>query len=107
MGTGILLARRGDGSWSPPAAIGLSGLGWGFIVGASLKHLVYLIYDTPTLKSMSGDVGVKISSQAEASVGTWGRTAEAANYLSNRGVGSNIALSYSQGLFGGISVEGE
>ncbi|KAL3924741.1 MAG: hypothetical protein SGARI_005975, partial [Bacillariaceae sp.] len=107
VGTGILLARKPDGTWSPPAAVGLSGLGWGFIMGASLKHIVYLIYDELTLKAMSGDVGVKLSSQVEASLGTWGRTAEATTNFSNKGVGANIALSYSQGVFGGLSVEGE
>jgi lipid-binding SYLF domain-containing protein len=106
VGTGILMARHRDGSWSPPAAVGISGMGWGFIMGASLKHIVYLIYDELTLKSMAGDVGVKLSSQVEASLGTWGRTAEATTNISNKGVGSNIALSYSQGVFGGLSVEG-
>lgn len=106
VGTGILLARTPDGGWSPPAAVGLSGLGWGFIAGASLKHIVYLIYDELTVKAMSGDVGVKLSSQVEADIGTWGRSAEATTNFSNKGVGANIALSYSQGLFGGLSVEG-
>lgn len=106
VGTGIVLARKKDGSWSPPAAIGLTGLGWGFIMGASLKDIVYLIYDEATLKALSGDVGIKLSTQTEASLGTWGRTAEATNIISNKGVGSNIALSYSHGIFGGLSVEG-
>lgn len=107
VGTGIVLARQPGGTFSPPAAVGLSGLGWGFIMGASLKHIVYLIYDEPTLKAMAGDVGVKLSSQVEASLGTWGRSAEATTNFSNKGVGANIALSYSQGVFGGLSVEGE
>ena len=45
VGTGIVIARKPDGGWSPPSAVGVSGLGWGFIVGASVKHLLYLIYD--------------------------------------------------------------
>ena len=27
IGTGIVLARKPDGSWSPPSAVGISGLG--------------------------------------------------------------------------------
>jgi lipid-binding SYLF domain-containing protein len=106
VGTGILLSRKPDGSWSPPAALGLSGIGWGFIMGASLKDIVYLIYDEYTLKAMAGDVGVKLGTQTEAALGTWGRTAELTNVISNKGVGSNIALSYSRGVFGGLSIEG-
>merc|ERR1712113_394771 len=94
------------GTFSPPVATGLSGVGWGFVMGASLKNIVYLIYDEMTLKAMSGGAGVKLSTQTEASLGTWGRTAEATNIISNKGIGSNIALSYSKGVFGGLSVEG-
>jgi lipid-binding SYLF domain-containing protein len=106
IGTGILMARKEDGSWSPPSAIGVSGIGWGFIMGASLKEIVYLIYDEMTLQAMAGDMGVKIGAQTEASLGNWGRTAEVSNVMTNKGVGVNIALSYSQGLFGGVSLEG-
>jgi lipid-binding SYLF domain-containing protein len=106
VGTGILMARREDGSWSPPSSIGVSGIGWGFIMGASLKEIVYLIYDESTLKAMAGDMGVKLGTQTEASLGNWGRTADMTNFLTNKGVAPNIALSYSQGIFGGLSIEG-
>ena len=29
IGTGLVVARRGDGSWSPPSAISTCGLGYG------------------------------------------------------------------------------
>jgi len=107
VGTGILLSKdEKDGSWSPPCAIGLTGVGWGFIVGASMKDIVYLIYEPETMKAMRGDVGFKLGTQVEASIANWGRTAEATFAISNKGVGTNIALSYSKGLFGGISIEG-
>jgi len=107
VGTGIVMSRNTkDGSWSPPSALGITGMGWGFIMGASLKNIVYLIYDSQTMKSMSGDVGVKLGTQVEASLGTWGRTAEATSMITNKGVGVDICLSYSKGLFGGLSVEG-
>jgi lipid-binding SYLF domain-containing protein len=107
VGTGIILARdENDGSWSPPCAIGLTGVGWGFILGASVKDIVYLIYDRETMKAMRGDIGFKLGTQAEASLFNWGRTAEATFNITNKGVGTNIALSYSKGIFGGISIEG-
>jgi SH3 domain-containing YSC84-like protein 1 len=35
VGTGIIIARDGDGSnkWSPPSAIGLTGVGFGIMMG--------------------------------------------------------------------------
>jgi lipid-binding SYLF domain-containing protein len=107
VGTGIVMSRdTKDGSWSPPSALGISGIGWGFIMGASMKNIVYLIYDSQTMKSFSGDVGVKVGTQVESSIGNWGRTAEATTMLTNKGVGVDICLSYSRGLFGGLSIEG-
>ena len=29
IGTGVVIARREDGSWSPPSAVSTFGLGWG------------------------------------------------------------------------------
>ena len=55
---------------------------------------------------MAGDVGVTLGAQLEASIGNWGRTADITNYISNKGIGQNVSLSYSQGIFGGISMEG-
>ena len=55
---------------------------------------------------MAGDVGVTLGAQLEASIGNWGRTADITNHISNKGIGQNVSLSYSQGIFGGISMEG-
>lgn len=33
IGTGLVVARRQDGSWSPPSAISSLGIGWGAQVG--------------------------------------------------------------------------
>lgn len=41
VGTGLVVARREDGSWSPPSAISSFGMGWGPQVSVySLKTLV-------------------------------------------------------------------
>lgn len=32
IGTGLVVARRDDGSWSPPSAISSCGVGWGIQV---------------------------------------------------------------------------
>jgi lipid-binding SYLF domain-containing protein len=107
VGTGIVMARNPtNGAWSAPAAVGLSGIGWGLMGGANMKSLLYLIYDYYTLDAMSGDSGVMLGSQAGASLGSWGRTAEAAAIMSAKGRGTNIALAYSHGIFVGLSVEG-
>ncbi|KAG7371352.1 Las17-binding protein actin regulator [Nitzschia inconspicua] len=107
IGTGIVFARNPtNGNWSAPAAVGLSGIGWGLMGGASRKTIVYLIYDYFTLQSMSGEHGAMLRAQAESSLFAWGRSAEASAVVSAKGMGTNLALSYGRGIFGGISVEG-
>lgn len=107
VGTGIVMARNPtNGDWSPPAAVGLSGMGWGLMGGANMKSLVYLIYDYFTIEALSGEGTVMIGSQAGASLGAWGRTAETSAIMSNKGVGKNLALACSRGMFVGLSIEG-
>jgi hypothetical protein len=113
IGTGIVLARNPTDpyQWSPPAAVGLSGLGWGLLAGISRKTIIYLIYDYFTLESLTGSSndhhGAKLSAQITTSLGSWGRSAEAAAILHAKGVMRNIALvCNNQGIFGGVSIEG-
>ncbi|CAN0548133.1 unnamed protein product, partial [Ectocarpus sp. 12 AP-2014] len=37
VGTGLVVARRPDGGWSAPSALGSFGLGWGFQVGGEVS----------------------------------------------------------------------
>jgi lipid-binding SYLF domain-containing protein len=107
VGTGIVFARNPTNrTWSAPAAVGLSGIGWGLMGGASCKTIVYLIYDYFTIQSMGAERGAMLRAQAESSLLAWGRSAEASAIINTRGVGTNLALCYSRGIFGGISIEG-
>ena len=42
-GTGLVVAKRSDGSWSPPSALLMYGLGWGFQFGGSLCDLLIVL----------------------------------------------------------------
>lgn len=50
MGTGLVVARREDGSWSPPSAIGLSSFGWGIQAGGELTDLLLVLSSPETVK---------------------------------------------------------
>uniref|UniRef100_A0A7S1YGF1 Ysc84 actin-binding domain-containing protein n=1 Tax=Grammatophora oceanica TaxID=210454 RepID=A0A7S1YGF1_9STRA len=107
VGTGIILAKKDDGTgWSPPCAMGLTGVGWGFIAGLSMKDVMVFILDDSTMQSVAGDVGIKFSGQGEATAGPFGRSAEVGVALSNSGAGGTVSVAFSKGAFGGISIEG-
>jgi lipid-binding SYLF domain-containing protein len=40
LGTGLVIARRADGSWSAPSAVASVGLGWGAQVRVFLVHFL-------------------------------------------------------------------
>lgn len=106
VGTGILLARDENGKWSAPSALGLGGVGWGFIVGASIKDIIVFIFDEGTVSAMAGDTGLKFGGQGELTGGPFGRTAELSLNASNTGLGATCSVAFTKGFFGGISLEG-
>jgi lipid-binding SYLF domain-containing protein len=112
VGTGIILKRNtnappGTNEWSYPVACGFGGIGWGLLVGGSVKDLIVFIFDEETLKTMAYDkVGVKVGGQLEATLGTMGRSANLDVTVSEKGIGNTISYAFSKGAFLGISVEG-
>lgn len=115
-GNGIVLSRNiMTGQWSGPVAVGVSGVGAGVLAGASMKTVVYLIYDYFTLKSIIGtDGGLIFGAGAGATVGTWTTetTGKQSAYITSpkmlrtAGMGSNVALCRGlAGMYGAMSVE--
>jgi len=114
-GTGIVLSRNiMNGEWSGPVAVGVSGVGAGLQIGASVRSIVYLIYDYFTLKSIIGtDGGVIFGLGAGATIGTWTKnTGKQTAYITSpkmlrtAGIGSNIALVRGlAGFHGAVSIK--
>lgn len=105
-GTGIVMKKTETG-WSPPLAVGMSGLGFGILVGASTQELILFIYDDETLQSIASKHGGQLSSQFEVSVGPLGRGAESTLTCGKGGgMGAVFGVAYSKGAFAGLSVEG-
>ena len=62
--------------------------------------------DENTLQGMMGDIGMKIGGQGALTLGPFGRNYDASVGLSNKGATGTITVSYSNGVFGGLSIEG-
>jgi lipid-binding SYLF domain-containing protein len=106
LGTGIILAKHGDGSWSNPSACGISGLGWGLLVGGSVKDIIVFIMDETTLKNIGEKNGVRLGAQAELTVGPFGRSGKTDLDFSKQGVGATVSIAYTKGAFAGLSFNG-
>jgi lipid-binding SYLF domain-containing protein len=107
VGTGIVLLKQADGTFSrsPPCAVGLTGVGFGLLAGASVKDVVMFLMDQQTVNSVTSENGLKIGSQVELTLGV-GRTGKGDFDITSRGVGVPISIAYTKGVFGGFNLEG-
>eukprot|EP00581_Thalassiosira_minuscula_P008303 CAMPEP_0183702776 /NCGR_PEP_ID=MMETSP0737-20130205/773_1 /TAXON_ID=385413 /ORGANISM="Thalassiosira miniscula, Strain CCMP1093" /LENGTH=436 /DNA_ID=CAMNT_0025929451 /DNA_START=90 /DNA_END=1400 /DNA_ORIENTATION=+ len=107
VGTGIIVANNDDGSWSPPSAIALGGIGCGLVIGAEVKDIVMCItrWEESTLEALAGDHQFKFGGQVSATIGPIGREAEVSFHLSEKGYGQTFTYTFTRGVFAGLSLE--
>jgi lipid-binding SYLF domain-containing protein len=100
-GKGIVIARTGKG-WSGPSAIGTGGMGFGFQAGAQVSEVVIVLNTPAAVEAFSQEGNFTLGGNLSLTAGPIGRDAEAKVGL------QSVMYSYSrsQGLFGGLSVEG-
>ena len=106
VGTGVVMARAEDGTWSPPSAVGLAGVCFGFMFGAETKDMLILIMDSHTLSAYSSDGIIKFGGQVGITAGPVGRELDMSVALGSGGAGGAFAYTFAQGLFGGAALEG-
>ncbi|PKI58092.1 hypothetical protein CRG98_021519 [Punica granatum] len=106
IGTGLVVARRDDGSWSTPSAISSFGLGWGTQVGGELTDFIVVLRTKDAVKTFSGDAHLSAGAGVSAAIGVVGRAAEANLRAGNGGYAACYTYSCSKGAFVGCSLEG-
>jgi len=102
-GNGVMLVRNEDRSWSNPVFVSTGGGSWGFQAGGQVSDIVLVL---TTRDSVEGITDGKLTLGADASVaaGPVGRTAMASTSIAFDA--EVYAYSKSQGLFAGVSLEG-
>jgi lipid-binding SYLF domain-containing protein len=102
-GNGVMLVRNEDRSWSNPVFVSSGGGSWGFQAGGQVSDIVLVL---TTRQSVEGITDGKLTLGADASVaaGPVGRTAMASTSVTFDA--EVYAYSKSQGLFAGVSLEG-
>ncbi|CAO1631399.1 unnamed protein product [Parajaminaea phylloscopi] len=101
-GSGLVVARLPDGSWSPPSGILIHTLAWGFLIGVDVYDVVLVIRKPETLKAFTRP---KVSIGAEFSVaaGPVGNGAVLDAGLDAKPV---WAYSKSKGAYVGVQLDG-
>ena len=100
-GSGVVVARLGKG-WSGPSAIGTGGAGFGFQIGAQQTEFVFVLNTHDAVRAFSQGGNVQLGGDISVAAGPIGRTVEAGVTP----VAAVYTYSRSQGLFGGVSLEG-
>ena len=102
-GSGILLAKGGEGRWSYPAFYFLGSGSFGLQIGAQTAEVMLLIMNERALFAVLNQK-LKIGGDVNAAIGPYGVGGEAATTTN---LGADIfTYSLNQGAFAGFSVEG-
>lgn len=71
-GSGLVIARLPDGSWSAPSCIATGGLGWGLQIGADITDFVVVLNSEDAVRAFSMGGNVTIGGNISASAGPIG-----------------------------------
>lgn len=105
-GSGVIVARLPDGTWSPPSAIVTTGAGVGGQIGAELTDFVFILNSKSAVDSFAQMGSVTLGTNVSIAAGPLGRNAEAAGTASLKSASAVFAYSKTKGLFAGVSLEG-
>ncbi|WVQ63844.1 uncharacterized protein L199_002000 [Kwoniella botswanensis] len=106
-GSGVVIARLDDGSWSPPSAIGLGGFGFGGQMGAEVTDFLIVLNSRAAVASFMSAGNLTLGGNLSVAVGPLGRNAEGSGSVNTKGhLAAMYSYSKTKGLFGGVSVEG-
>ncbi|KAG0485737.1 hypothetical protein HPP92_009816 [Vanilla planifolia] len=106
IGTGLVIARHEDGSWSPPSAVSTFGIGWGAQAGGEFTDFIIVLRTTDAVKNFSGNVHISVGVGVSMAAGIVGRAAEADLHAGAGGFAACYTYSRSKGAFVGCSLEG-
>ena len=105
-GSGVVVARLSDGSWSAPSAIATVGGGFGGQIGFELTDFVFILNNAAAVKTFAQQGSLQLGANVSLAAGPVGRNAEAAGTASLKSVAAVFAYSKTKGLFAGVSLEG-
>ena len=105
-GSGVVVARLADGTWSAPSALATGGAGFGGQIGFELTDFVFILNDAAAVRTFSQQGSLTLGGNVSIAAGPVGRNAEAAGAASMKGVAGIFSYSKTKGLFAGVSLEG-
>jgi lipid-binding SYLF domain-containing protein len=106
VGTGLVIARLNDDSWSAPCALGTVGMGWGALIGGDVTHYLVVLTTDQAVQDFVASSSVQLGAELGVAVGPVGRGANSHISAGDWTLHPAYAYAHSQGLFVGMSLEG-
>jgi len=103
LGSGLVVARLPDRSWSAPTCIGTGAIGFGLQIGAELTDFLMILNNDAAVRAFSHGGNVSLGANLSIAAGPVGRNTEVDAMVTIAAVWS---YSRTGGLFAGISLEG-
>jgi len=103
-GSGILISRLSDGTWSAPSAIKTGGFGIGNQFGAEIIELVMVLTTEEAVKNFCENENITLGGNLSAAIGEVGRSADINSTIKK--ASAIISYGKSKGVYFGISIEG-
>lgn len=105
-GSGLIVARLPDGTWSPPSAVMTAGAGTGGMIGADLTDFIFVLNSPEAVKTFASAGTLTLGGNVSLAAGPLGRAGEASGAAGTSGVATVFSYAKSKGLYAGISLEG-
>jgi lipid-binding SYLF domain-containing protein len=102
-GSGVLLARQKDGSWSNPAFYALGNVSFGLQIGGQSSEVIFLIMSQQGLEAVL-DKNATLGADASVAVATIGKGIRASTGFDLNA--DMYAFAKTEGLFGGVAING-
>lgn len=96
VGTGLVVRRRRDGSWSAPLAVGTFGMGVGATFGLQSTDMIIVIHSESALGTFMSGGSLSIGAEVGLSIGPFGRNAAAEVRANEKGVAATSSYSQSK-----------
>lgn len=95
-GSGIVLSKLEDGSWSPPSAIGNWGMGVGLQLGVEVSHTLIILQTKEALEHFLRGASFQVGVGIGAAIANYGREAVGSASVSGALCGSTHLLDFSK-----------
>ena len=106
VGSGVIISRLRDGSWSGPSGVILGGGSAGGQVGGELTDFVFCLMTDAAVNSFKQFGSVTLGGNLSIAAGMIGRSGEASVAANHKAASSIFSYAKTKGAFAGVSLEG-